>query len=169
MTSWARSRSRRREHVVERDVERDVQRHGVHRRTDPPQPEHRTTALADPQERCIAFRELERDGQPDDVPIERDRARHVAHGQMRLEQPAYGVGRAHGAGTLSGRRPGPAEHLADRPGHAHVVALHVVHAVLTQQEDRAVVADELRDRLLSEAAGELDDRLHDRLVGAALR
>ena len=52
---------------------------------------------------------------------------------------------------------------------AEVVALGHVDAVLAQHLRRLVVLDELGDRRLAEAAGDLDDRLHGQLVGVVAR
>ena len=50
---------------------------------------------------------------------------------------------------------------SQRRGLRHVVALGEVDAHAAQQLERALVLHELGDRLLAQAAGDVDDRLHD--------
>ena len=87
----------RAQQVVERDVERDVEREAVDRRADPPQPEHRAPGLADPHEGGVSLGQVERERKADDIAVEGDRPRHVAHGEVRLEEPADGTGSATGS------------------------------------------------------------------------
>ena len=71
--------------------------------------------------------------------------------------PAAGAARASGSQSASGA------------GRAEVEALGVVDAQRRSSATVSRVADELGDRALAEAAGDVDDRLDDELVGAGRR
>ncbi len=67
--------------------------------------------------------------------------------------------------SADGRSVGASAPRLATAGAAEVEALGHVDAVLAQHLGGRVVLDELGDRRLAEAAGDLDDRLHGELVG----
>jgi hypothetical protein len=101
---------------------------------------------------------------------QREPALPAPAGQLGGEEQQQGalLRRAAGASAPNPRGAGPAARDAG-PGRAaratHVVALRVVHAVVAQEPHGGLVLDELGDRLLAEAARDLDDRLDGQLVG----